>query len=155
MTTQDFTTLLATIREIVASEDSSRDDKLHAICALLEQEVAHYDWVGFYLVDPARERELVLGPFVGAPTEHTHIAFGQGICGQAADTEMTFVIQDVSQETNYLSCSPHVKSEIVIPIFKDGAVAGEIDIDSHALAPFTDADNAFLEQVATLVAALL
>jgi len=155
MTTQDFTTLLATIREIVTSEGSTRDDKLHAICALLEREVAHYDWVGFYLVDPARERELVLGPFVGAPTEHTHIAFGQGICGQAADTEMTFVIQDVSQETNYLSCSPHVKSEIVIPIFKDGAVAGEIDIDSHALAPFTDADNAFLEQVATLVAALL
>ena len=59
-TTQDFTTLLATIREIVVSEDSSRDDKLHAICALLEREVAHYDWVGFYLVDPARERELVL-----------------------------------------------------------------------------------------------
>ena len=155
MTTQDFTTLLATIREIVIPEGRSRDEKLHAICALLERKVAHYDWVGFYLVDPARERELVLGPFVGAPTEHTHIAFGQGICGQAADTEMTFVVQDVSQETNYLSCSPHVKSEIVIPIFKDGAVAGEIDIDSHALAPFTDADNAFLEQVATLVAALL
>jgi L-methionine (R)-S-oxide reductase len=155
MTNQDFTTLLATIHEIVISEGNSRDEKLHAICALLEREVAHYDWVGFYLVDPACERELVLGPFVGAPTEHTHIAFGQGICGQAADTEMTFVIQDVSQETNYLSCSPHVKSEIVIPIFKDGAVVGEIDIDSHALAPFTDADNVFLEQVAVLVTALL
>jgi len=155
MTNQDFTTLLAAVREIVASGNTDRDAKLHAICALLEREVPHYDWVGFYLVDPARERELVLGPFVGAPTEHTRIAFGQGICGQAADTEMTFVIQDVSQETNYLSCSPHVKSEIVVPIFKDGAVAGEIDIDSHALAPFTNADNAFLERVAALVAPLL
>ena len=155
MTEQNFTALLSTIREVVTSEGRARDEKLHAICALLEREVAHYDWVGFYLVDPAGERELVLGPFVGAPTEHTRIAFGQGICGQAADTEMTFVIQDVSQETNYLSCSPHVKSEIVVPIFKDGVVAGEIDIDSHALAPFTDADNAFLEQVAVLVAALL
>ncbi|MBN2389961.1 MAG: GAF domain-containing protein [Anaerolineae bacterium] len=155
MTNQDFATLLTAIREIVASEDSTRDEKLHAICALLEREVAHYDWVGFYLVDPARERELLLGPFVGAPTEHMRIAFGQGICGQAADTEMTFVIQDVSQETNYLSCSPHVKSEIVVPIFKDGVVVGEIDIDSHALAPFTDTDDAFLEQVAALVAALL
>ena len=155
MTEQNFTTHLTAIREIVASEGNTRDEKLHAICELLEREVAHYDWVGFYLVDPARERELVLGPFVGAPTEHTRIAFGQGICGQAADTEMTFVIQDVSQETNYLSCSPHVKSEIVVPIFKDGAVVGEIDIDSRALAPFTDADNVFLEQVAALVAASL
>jgi L-methionine (R)-S-oxide reductase len=155
MTNQDFATLLIAVREIMASASGTRDEKLRAICALLEREVAHYDWVGFYLVDPARERELVLGPFVGAPTEHTRIAFGQGICGQAADTEMTFVIQDVSQETNYLSCSPHVKSEIVVPIFKDGAVVGEIDIDSHALAPFTDVDNAFLEQAATLVAALL
>jgi L-methionine (R)-S-oxide reductase len=155
MTDQDFATLLTTIREIVDFAGADRDEKLHAICVLLEREVAHYDWVGFYLVDPARERELVLGPFVGAPTEHTRIAFGQGICGQAADTEMTFVIQDVSQETNYLSCSPHVKSEIVVPIFKDGVVMGEIDIDSHALAPFNEADNAFLEQVATLVAVLL
>jgi len=155
MTNQDFTTLLTTVRQIVAAEDTGCDAKLHAICVLLEREVTHYDWVGFYLVDPARERELVLGPFVGAPTEHTRIAFGQGICGQAADTEMTFVIQDVSQEMNYLSCSPHVKSEIVVPIFKDGAVVGEIDIDSLALAPFSEVDNAFLEQVAALVAPLL
>lgn len=154
-TLSDFNWLLNSVREIATSSTQTQDEKLHAICALLEREVAHYDWVGFYLVDPVRERELVLGPFVGAPTEHTRIAFGQGICGQAADTEMTFVIQDVSQETNYLSCSPHVKSEIVIPIFKDGAVVGEIDIDSHALAPFTEADNAFLEQVAALVAAVL
>ncbi len=153
-TSQDFSTLLAAVRRIVAAEGTDRDTKLHAICTLLEREVAHYDWVGFYLTDPARERELALGPFVGAPTEHTRIAFGQGICGQAADTEMTFVIQDVSQETNYLSCSPHVKSEIVVPIFKDGAVVGEIDIDSHALAPFSEADSFFLEQVAALVAAL-
>ncbi len=152
---QDFTVLLNKISEVVAASGPGRDEKLYAICALLEKHVAHYDWVGFYLVDSSRERELVLGPFVGAPTEHTRIAFGQGICGQAADTEMTFVIQDVSQETNYLSCSPHVKSEIVVPIFKDGVVVGEIDIDSHALAPFTKADNAFLEQVAHLVAGLI
>jgi len=146
--------LLNKISEMVTWNGADRDEKLHAICALLEKDVAHYDWVGFYVVDPAQERELVLGPFAGAPTEHTRIAFGQGICGQAADTEMTFVIQDVSREANYLSCSPHVKSEIVVPIFKDGAVVGEIDIDSHALAPFTEADNAFLERVATLVAGL-
>ncbi len=152
---ETFTILLNKVNEIVNTEDLDRDAKLHAICALLHQCVAHYDWVGFYLVDPTRERELVLGPFVGAPTEHTRIAFGQGICGQAAETEMTFVIQDVTQETNYLSCSPHVKSEIVVPIFKDSVIVGELDIDSHTLAPFTKDDHVFLEQVAGLVAGLL
>ncbi|HOT91243.1 MAG TPA: GAF domain-containing protein [Anaerolineae bacterium] len=151
---EKFTVLLHRINEIVNTSNIDRDAKLYAICELLQTHITHYDWVGFYLVDPARERELVLGPFVGAPTEHTRIAFGQGICGQAAETEMTFVIQDVTQETNYLSCSPHVKSEIVVPIFKDGGIVGEIDIDSHTFAPFTQADNAFLEQVAHLVAAL-
>ena len=155
MVNRNFTTLVATVREIVASEETARDEKLHAICTLLEREVAHYDWVGFYLVDPARERELVLGPFVGAPTEHTRIAFGQGICGQAADTEMTFVIQDVAQETNYLSCSPEVKSEIVLPIFKDDELVGEIDIDSHELAPFSDIDNDLLELICNMVAPIL
>ena len=136
---QDFTSLLDKVDGILHGTQN-RDEKLYAVCELLEKEVAHYDWVGFYLVDPEKARELVLGPFVGAPTEHTNIAFGQGICGQAADTEMTFVIQDVTAETNYLSCSPHVKSEIVVPIFKDGVVAGEIDIDSHVIEPFTDDD---------------
>jgi GAF domain-containing protein len=121
---------------------------------LLEAEVPHYDWVGFYLVDPAAPRELVLGPYVGAPTEHTRIPFGQGICGQAADTETTFIVQDVSQETNYLSCSPDVQSEIVLPIMKADKVIGELDIDSHALAPFTDVDRALLERICDQVATL-
>ena len=151
---QDFTSLLDKVDGILHGTQN-RDEKLYAVCELLEKEVAHYDWVGFYLVDPEKARELVLGPFVGAPTEHTNIAFGQGICGQAADTEMTFVIQDVTAETNYLSCSPHVKSEIVVPIFKDGVVAGEIDIDSHVIEPFTDDDQVFLEQVAGTVAGIL
>lgn len=150
----DFTSLLDKVSGIV-SGFQPRNEKLYDVCALLEREVAHYDWVGFYLVDPEKERELVLGPFVGAPTEHTHIAFGQGICGQAADTEMTFVIQDVTAEKNYLSCSPHVKSEIVVPIFKDGGIAGEIDIDSHVIEPFTDDDQAFLERVAAMIAGVL
>jgi GAF domain-containing protein len=152
-TQPDVTRLLSNVREIVA-QDTPREVALAAICELLAREVPHYDWVGFYLVDPERPQELVLGPFEGAPTEHTRIAFGQGICGQAAATELTFVVQDVSQETNYLSCSPHVRSEIVVPIFKDGAVVGELDIDSHELAPFTDADQAFLEAVCAEVARL-
>ncbi len=92
---------------------------------------------------------------MGAPTDHTRIPFGKGICGQAAATENTFIVQDVTLETNYLSCSPDVRSEIVVPILKDGVVVGELDIDSHALAPFTDQDQAFLDAVCAQVAPLL
>lgn len=134
--------------------ESDRDAKAQAICDLLRDRVSHYDWVGFYLVDPNSPRELVLGPFAGAPTDHIRIPFGKGICGQAAEREETFVIQDVSKEDNYLSCSVHVKSEIVLPIFKEGKITGELDIDSHQLTPFTEADQAFLEKVCDRVAEL-
>ena len=100
---------------------------------MLKGKVEHYDWVGFYLVDETAAHQLVLGPFVGDLTDHVEIAFGQGVCGQAAEIGQTFVVQDVMAETNYLSCSDSVKSEIVVPIFKDGHLVGELDIDSHTL----------------------
>jgi len=149
-----FDHLLEQVDAILAVSHAT-DEALHRVCALLEAEVSHYDWVGFYLVDPEAERELVLGPYVGAPTEHVRIPFGKGICGQAADTEAIFIIQDVSQETNYLSCSPDVRSEIVVPILHDGQVLGELDIDSHTLAPFSPEDRAFLESVCARIATLL
>jgi len=151
-----FDRLLKEIEQIINTHrDDERDEILERICTVLKDEVPHYDWVGFYLVDPEAERELVLGPYVGAPTEHTRIPFGKGICGQAAATESTFIVQDVTQETNYLSCSPDVRSEIVGPILKENLIVGELDIDSHALAPFTDQDQAFLDAVCAQVAPLL
>lgn len=120
---------------------------------MLIENVPHYDWVGFYLVDKAK-KELVLGPFVGEPTEHIRIPFGRGICGQAAERRTTFVVQDVSKEGNYLACSPKVKSEIVIPLFKGGEIIGELDIDSHTLSPFTEEDRVFLEDVCKVVSEL-
>jgi L-methionine (R)-S-oxide reductase len=153
MSTVAFGRLLGRVVDIVQGP-GGRDAKLDAICALLEANVSHYDWVGFYLVDPGAERKLVLGAYVGAPTEHVHIAFGHGICGQAAETETTFIVQDVTLETNYLSCSPDVRSEIVIPIMCRSEIVGELDIDSHALAPFTDEDRAFLEQICQEVSGL-
>jgi GAF domain-containing protein len=137
--------------EALAASGRPLDHVLGEVCRLLKTEVPHYDWVGFYLTDPAAPRELVLGPFDGAPTEHVRIPFGTGICGQAAEREATFVIQDVRKETNYLSCSPTVRSEIVVPLMKDGRVLGELDIDSHAVAPFTPEDRAFLERVCRLL----
>ncbi len=145
--------LLAEIKDIVARADN-RDMALQTISELLVREVGHYDWVGFYLVEEPGSQELVLGPYEGSPTEHVQISFGEGICGQAADTGTTFIVQDVSQETNYLSCSPDVKSEIVVPIFKGDTFVGELDIDSHELAPFTDDDDEFLEAVCTAIAPL-
>ena len=147
-----FSTLLDNVRQVVAS-DSDRKEKLQTVCQALRDGVQHYDWVGFYVTDQA-EHNLVLGPFVGKPTEHVRIPFGMGICGQAAERQETFLVQDVSQATNYLSCSPGVKSEVVVPVFKDGALVGELDIDSHMLSPFTEEDREFLQRVCALVAGL-
>ncbi len=131
---------------------AAREEFLAAVCRLLKQSFAHYDWVGYYLVDPAAERQLMLGPFEGEPTEHVRIPFGQGICGQAADRGTTFVIPDVSLESNYLSCSVHVRSEIVVPILKEGRVTGELDIDSHTPNAFGADDRELLEKVAEISA---
>lgn len=138
--------------EVILAKSAARDERLFSVCSLLRDFVPFIDWAGFYLADPEKPKELVLGPFVGKPTDHVRIQFGQGICGQAAETEQTFVVPDVSKETNYLSCSPDVKSEIVLPVMKDGKFVAELDIDSHTLAPFDDEDRKFLEKVSEFVA---
>ena len=107
------------------------------------------------LVDRENKRELVLGPYVGAPTGHVRIPFGKGVCGQAAERKDTIIIQDVSKEDNYLSCSTEVQSEIVVPIFKDGELIGEIDIDSHEVASFSEDDISFLKGVAEMAARIM
>jgi GAF domain-containing protein len=145
--------VLKRIEETVAGT-TSREECLRDVSQLLAENFRQFDWVGFYLVDQTKERELVLGPYVGAPTEHTRIAFGTGICGQAADTQATFVVKDVEQETNYLSCSPNVKSEIVVPIFRGDKIVAELDIDSHKLNAFSEEDRVFLERVCEVLAAL-
>ena len=132
-----------------------RDSKLKAICRLLKTNVPYYDFVGFYFVDANVTDELVLGPFEGEPTEHLRIAFGRGICGQAAEQKKMLVIQNVAEETNYLSCSPKVKSEIVVPIFKNGKIVGELDIDSHTLSPFTVEDEVFLKELSEKISKIL
>jgi len=110
-----------------------------------------YNWVGFYMLDPSDPETLVLGPFAGEPTPHVRIPLDQGICGAAAASRATIVVEDVNADPRYLSCSIKTRSEIVVPIFVDGKVVGEIDIDSHAPAAFTDDDRDFLEKVARIV----
>jgi GAF domain-containing protein len=130
---------------IIHSKDSVTD-KMQAICDLLDARLDNYDWTGFYLSD-IEKRMLHLGPYTGEVTEHTTISYGKGICGQAAEAEKTFLIEDVTAEKNYIACSIHVKSEIVVPIIKNGIVVGQIDIDSNKVAAFSDQDRRLLEEI--------
>ena len=137
-------------QKIAALVKINPEDLLLRICGLLKQEVYHYDWVGFYILDQEKN-ELVLGPFVGKPTQHTNISVGKGICGQVAASGQSMVVQDVTQVENYISCGLEVQSEIVVPVLKDGKFVAELDIDSHSPAPFTEDDTVFLNKVCDLL----
>jgi len=119
----------------------------------LHDEFSRYNWVGFYMIEqqPSGEPVLVLGPFQGAMTPHTRIPLNQGICGAAASTGKTVIVDDVSKDSRYLACSVETKSEIVVPIFVKGKVVGELDIDSHFAAAFKDEDRDLVEFCAKLV----
>lgn len=141
------------IDAIIASQNTI-EDKLQAICDYLEAEINYYDWVGFYFKNGDKE-ELKLAQYTGEETEHTIIPFGKGICGQVAVSNENFVVQDVSEQDNYISCGWKVKSEIVIPIFVNGENIGQIDIDSHTANPFTPEDEQLLEYTCNKVATIL
>ena len=128
--------------------------KLQQICDLLESEVSYYDWVGFYFKN-GDKKELKLAQFTGEETEHTIIPFGKGICGQVAVSNKNFVVQDVSEQENYISCGWKVKSEIVIPIFVNDENIGQIDIDSHTPNIFSSKDEELLEFVCKKVSVLI
>jgi L-methionine (R)-S-oxide reductase len=128
----------------------SADDPLAAAVEVLQEGFEHYSWVGIYRVEGD---DLVLGPWQGPEaTEHVRIPVGQGVCGAAAASGVTEIVDDVNADPRYLSCFPSTRSEIVVPIAHDGRVVGEIDIDSDRPAAFGEEDRAFLEQVAALIA---
>ena len=136
--------------EIICSEKSV-NDKMLLLCSLLDNKLSHYNWTGFYLAD-VENKLLHLGPYVGEATDHTTIPFGKGICGQAAETNQTFLVDDVNAESNYISCNINVKSEIVVPIIKEGVVLGQIDIDSNTIAAFKEQDQLLLEIICKAIA---
>ena len=144
--------LKRTIEEIILS-NKKVNEKLQSICDFLESEISYYDWVGFYIKNGNKE-ELKLAEYTGEPTEHVIIPFGKGICGQVAVSNENFVVQDVSEQDNYISCGWKVKSEIVIPIFINGENIGQIDIDSHTANIFTSKDEELLEFVCSKVATI-
>ncbi len=117
--TQDATILATTVVEALAAE------------------IPQATWVGLYWL---RGSELVLGPFVGEPTEHTRIPVGVGVCGKAVADDTDQLIDDVRKVENYLACSPHVRSELVVLVRSRGEVVGQIDMDAREVGAF-DADN--------------
>jgi GAF domain-containing protein len=142
----DFPGVLAEIEKLV----ENKPDNMHSqICQTLKDKIYHYDWVGFYLL---KDGVLQLGDYAGKPTDHTRIPIGKGVCGQVAEKKQTIIVQDVSQEDNYIACSLDVQSEIVVPVLRQGEFVAELDIDSHSPAPFSTDDQIFLERVCALLA---
>jgi GAF domain-containing protein len=134
------------------SEARSADQFMDDIARLLFDKMLKYNWVGFYMLEPgANPPMLVLGHFQGAMTPHTRIPLNQGICGAAASSGKTVVVDDVRSDPRYLACSVETKSEIVVPIFAHRQVAGELDIDSHFPAAFGFEDRELVEYCAQLV----
>jgi L-methionine (R)-S-oxide reductase len=136
----------------LAQSAPTANDLMQKMVRLLHERVLKYNWVGFYMLEPgAKPPMLVLGAFEGAMTPHTRIPLNQGICGAAASTGQTVVVDDVSKDPRYLACSLETKSEIVVPVFVHGQVVGELDIDSHFPAAFTAEHKDLVQHCAMLV----
>lgn len=140
--------------EVSELADTARtvDELMQQMVKLLHERVLKYNWVGFYMLEPnAHPPMLVLGAFEGAMTPHTRIPLNQGICGAAASSGQTVVVDDVRKDPRYLACSLETKSEIVVPVFVNGKVVGELDIDSHFPAAFTPEHQELVQYCAKLV----
>jgi L-methionine (R)-S-oxide reductase len=136
----------------LAQRSRSAAEFMQSVVKLLHDRMLKYNWVGFYLLEPGAEPPvLVLGAFEGAMTPHTRIPLNQGICGAAASSGQTVVVDDVNKDPRYLACSLETKSEIVVPVFAHGKIVGELDIDSHFPAAFTPEHQALVQYCAQLV----
>jgi len=142
----------------LAQTAKSVDHLMSSMVNMLHERMLKYNWVGFYMIEDSEEGEsasLVLGHFKGAMTPHVRIWMNQGICGAAASTGKTVIVDDVSKDPRYLACSLETKSEIVVPVFVRGKVVGELDIDSHFPAAFHDEDRQLVEYCAQLTGRFL
>jgi len=152
--TQTKPTDLIPALDALANSSTSTDSFMESIVALLHEKLTRYNWVGFYMLEK-NSNVLVLGHFKGSITRHTRIPLNQGVCGAAASTGKTIIVDDVLSDPRYLACSLETKSEIVVPVFVNGKVAGELDIDSHFLAAFGPDDRQLCEHTATLLGKFL
>jgi L-methionine (R)-S-oxide reductase len=142
---EQYQTLLPQITALVESEPDLVANLANITAALKEQ--FGWLWIGFYLV---KGDELVLGPFQG-PVACTRIKKGRGVCGASWEQQKTLIVPDVEKFPGHIACSSLSRSEIVIPLFSDGKVAGVLDVDSKELNEFDETDRTWLEQILALI----
>lgn len=142
---EQYKALIPQIKGLLQGEPDLIANLANISAALKEQ--FGWLWVGFYLV---KEGELVLGPFQG-PVACTRIKKGRGVCGSSWAQAATLIVPDVEKFPGHIACSSLSKSEIVVPLFKDGEVAGVLDVDSVNLNTFDTTDQQYLEQIISLV----
>jgi L-methionine (R)-S-oxide reductase len=146
--------LLAEFENYVRTAPTGRSAMEH-VAQRLHENMTRYNWVGFYLVDPTNPDVLLVGPFVGSFTPNARIPLNQGLCGAAARSGQTVVVDDVSKDPRYLAGSPLVKCEIVVPISVKGTLAAELDVESYFTNTFTKPEQDFLEACARIVKSCL
>lgn len=142
---EQYRSLLPQIKALVEGEEDTIAN-LANVAAVLKTAFGFF-WVGFYLV---KHDELVLGPFQG-PVACTRIRKGRGVCGTAWQEAVTQLVPDVDAFPGHIACSSLSRSEIVVPLCKNGEVWGVLDIDSDQLATFDETDRLYLEQLATYI----
>ena len=120
---------------------------LSNISAIINMYMDDINWVGFYLM---KEGTLILGPFQGKPACN-RIAVGEGVCGTAVQERKTQRVDDVLSLDNHIACDSASRSELVVPIYKEGAVFGVLDIDSPSLARFNDLEQTYMEKLVNLL----
>jgi L-methionine (R)-S-oxide reductase len=142
---EEYASLIPQIRAIMEGE-TDLIANLANVCAALNQQF-NWLWTGFYLV---KNNELVVGPFQG-PVACTRIKKGRGVCGSAWEQKQTLIVPDVEKFPGHISCSSASRSEIVVPVLKDGEVVAVLDVDSEELNSFDDIDKNNLEQIVSLI----
>ena len=143
--------LLLELQKYAASAPTSKA-LMEQVAKRLHENMARYNWVGFYLVDPADAGYLIVGPYAGSFTPNARIPLDRGLCGAAATTGKVIVVPDVSKDPRYLAGSSLVKSEIVVPIFVNKKLAAELDIESYFADTFTKSEQEFVEACANVLA---
>jgi GAF domain-containing protein len=146
--------LLQELQHYAASAPTAKA-VMEQIAKRLHENMARYNWVGFYLVDPADAGYLIVGPYAGSFTPNARIPLNKGLCGAAASSGQVVVVQDVSKDPRYLAGSNLVKSEIVVPIYVKKKLAAELDIESYFADTFVKSDREFIEGCAQVVAGYL
>jgi L-methionine (R)-S-oxide reductase len=135
-----------------ASTASTAQALMEKITKRLHEKMTRYNWVGFYLVDPADSNYLIVGPFTGSFTPNARFPVNVGLCGAAASSGQVVVVHDVTADPRYLAGSSLVKSEIVVPIFANKKLAAELDIESYFSDTFSKIEQEFIEACAKVVA---